>query len=125
VLLQLEATKTGTHGIKVLSGATEATVIGADFASARLFVDRTQSGQVNFNPKFPGVQDAPLASPDGRVKLHIFVDACSVEVFANEGEVVISDLVFPSDASRGVECFGAENAAKIHALDVWTLKSAW
>jgi fructan beta-fructosidase len=125
LVVELDAPKTGTQGIKVLTGAREATVIGVDFDHARLFVDRTQSGRVDFHPKFSGIHDAPLAPRDGRVKLQIFVDACSVEVFASNGEVVITDVVFPAESSRGVECFGAENATKIHSLDVWQLKSAW
>jgi sucrose-6-phosphate hydrolase SacC (GH32 family) len=125
LVVEFDVAKTGAQGIKVLTATNEATAVGVDFANARLFVDRTQSGQVDFHPKFSGVQDAPFTPRDGRVKLHVFVDASSVEVFANDGEEVITDLVFPSDASRGVEFFGAENTAKIRALDVWTLKSIW
>jgi sucrose-6-phosphate hydrolase SacC (GH32 family) len=125
LIVEFDAAKTGTQGIKVLTGAREATVIGVDFDRARLFVDRTQSGQVDFHPKFSGIHDAPLALRGGRVKLHIFVDACSVEVFASNGEVVITDLVYPSAGSRGVEIFGPADVAKISSLDVWTLKSVW
>jgi sucrose-6-phosphate hydrolase SacC (GH32 family) len=91
----------------------------------RVFTDRTQSGNVNFHPKFSGVYDAPLAARDGKVSLHIFVDACSVEVFVNNGEHVFTDLVYPSPGSRGVEFFGPESDSKITALDLWNLKSAW
>jgi sucrose-6-phosphate hydrolase SacC (GH32 family) len=125
LVVELDAAKTGTQGIKVLTGAKEATVIGMDFDHARLFVDRTQSGKVDFHPKFSGIQDAPLSPRDGRVKLHIFVDACSVEVFANDGEVVLTDLVFPSNAGLGVEFFGAENGVNVRSVELWTLRSSW
>jgi sucrose-6-phosphate hydrolase SacC (GH32 family) len=59
------------------------------------------------------------------VKLHIFVDAGSVEVFANDGERVITCLVFPSADSRGVEFFQSEKDAKISSVQAWTLKSVW
>jgi sucrose-6-phosphate hydrolase SacC (GH32 family) len=115
----------GTGGVKVLDGAGEATVIGVDRDRGRVFVDRTQSGVVNFDPKFSGVYDAPLASPKAKVSLHIFVDAGSVEVFANDGERVFTDLVFPSASSRNVEFFGTQNDARISSLNAWTLKSVW
>ena len=69
--------------------------------------------------------DAPLPVHDGRLKLHVFVDASSVEVFVNDGERVFTTLVYPSAASRGVEFFGPVTGAKITSLNVWTLKSIW
>jgi fructan beta-fructosidase len=80
---------------------------------------------VGFSQQFPGVYSAPLRDRAGKVKLHVFVDACSVEVFVNDGEKVFTVLAYPSAASRGVELFGPENRAKIGALNVWKLKSSW
>jgi sucrose-6-phosphate hydrolase SacC (GH32 family) len=123
--VELEPQSAGIEGVKVLKGDKEQTVIGVDRERGTVFVDRTQSGNVNFHPKFSGVYDAPLAARDAKVKLHIFVDACSVEVFVNDGEKVFTMLAFPSADSRGVEFFGADKSAKIRSLDVWTLKSIW
>ena len=125
IVVEFEAADSGTQGIKLLAGAKEATVIGVDRERGRWFVDRTRSGQVDFHPKFSGVHDAPLPVRDGKAKLHVFVDACSVEVFVNDGELVFTDLVFPSPASRGVEFFASAGGAKIGSADVWTLKSSW
>jgi len=80
---------------------------------------------VDFNPQFSGVQVAPLPGITGNVKLHIFVDASSVEVFVNDGERVFTDLVFPSSDSRGVEFFQSESDARVRSAQVWTLKSVW
>jgi sucrose-6-phosphate hydrolase SacC (GH32 family) len=123
--VELEPQSAGIEGVKVLKGDKEQTVIGVDRDRGTVFVDRTQSGNVNFHPKFSGVYDAPLAARDAKVKLHIFVDACSVEVFVNDGEKVFTMLAFPSADSRGVEFFGADNSVKVRSLEVWTLKSIW
>ena len=125
MLIELEPQSAGVEGVQVLKGGKEATVIGVDRSRGQVFVDRTESGVVNFHPKFPSRNDAPLNSPHGKVKFHIFVDAGSVEVFANDGEVVITDLVFPSAESRSVEFFGPTSTSKIRSLNVWTLKSVW
>jgi fructan beta-fructosidase len=114
----------GVQGIKVFKGEKEETIIGVDRDAGRVFLDRTKSGNVGFHPQFPGVQNAPLFSRTGKVKLHIFLDASSVEVFINDGESVITDLVFPSADSRGLEFFGGDSA-KIDVVQVWKLKSAW
>jgi fructan beta-fructosidase len=125
LMVEFAPRSSGTEGVKVLKSDTEATVIGVDRQRGRAFVDRTQSGNVTFHQKFSGVYDAPLAVHDGRVKLHLFVDASSVEVFVNDGERVFTSLVYPSAASRGVEFFGSMTSARITSLNVWTLKSIW
>ena len=125
LMVEFAPRSSGTEGVKVLKSDTEATVIGVDRQRGRAFVVRTQSGNVTFHQRFSGVYDAPLAVHDGRVKLHLFVDASSVEVFVNDGERVFTSLVYPSAASRGVEFFGSAASARITSLDVWTLKSIW
>lgn len=125
MIVEFDASSAGIEGLKVLKGENEATVIGVDRELGRVFTDRTQSGNVNFHPKFSGVYDSPLVARDGKVILHIFLDACSVEVFVDNGERVFTDLVYPSTGSRGVEFFGPESGSKITSLDVWDLKSAW
>jgi sucrose-6-phosphate hydrolase SacC (GH32 family) len=116
---------TGVEGLKLLKGAGEETVIGVDRNQGTVFVDRTHSGNVSFNPKFSGKYDAPLAVRDGKVKLHVFVDACSVEVFVNDGEKVFTVLVYPSAGSRGIEFFGPERGATVDSLNVWPLNTSW
>jgi len=125
LVVELAPQTSGVQGVKVLKGAKEETVIGVDRGRGQVFVDRTQSGNVNFNPQFSGVHVAPLSSIAGKVKLHIFVDASSVEVFVNDGERVFTDLIFPSADSRGVEFFQSETGAKISSVQAWTLKSVW
>lgn len=113
-------------GIVVRKGASQQTVIGFDPVKMQLFVDRTRSGDVNFDPKFPGRQTAPLKLANGQpLWLHIFVDRCSVEVFANGGERVISELIFPSPSSQGVALLSKDGNAKVQRLIIWTVKSAW
>jgi len=122
---EFEPVSQGNQGVKLFKGTREETAVGVDGDQGRVYVDRTRSGNVTFHPMFSGVQDAPLAARDSRVNLHIFVDACSIEVFVNDGERVFTELVFPFENGRGVEFFGPNEGAKISALDVWSLKSSW
>jgi fructan beta-fructosidase len=117
------ATK-GVAGVKFFKGEKEETVIAVDRDRGRISIDRTRSGNVAFHTKFPGTSSAPIAQANGRIKLHLFIDACSVEVFANDGEQVLTSLVFPSQTSRDLELFGPKGAT-ISVLDVWRLASCW
>ena len=122
---EMDAGSASTVGIKVLAGDHEETAIGADLESHTVFVDRTHSGDASFSAGFPGRQSGPLERTDGKhVLLHVFVDRSSVEVFANRGETVISDLVFPSRGSRAIKMYSVGGKTRRVKLDVWRLKSA-
>ncbi len=124
-MVEFAAASHGAQGLKVLQDGKEATVIGVDGTRGTVFVDRTQSGDVSFHPKFPGVYESPLTTPNTPVTLHVFVDTSSVEVFVNNGEQVITALVLPFAGGRGVEFFGPASGAKINSIRIWKLKSCW
>ncbi|GAA4893193.1 hypothetical protein GCM10023237_09200 [Streptomyces coeruleoprunus] len=105
-------------GLKVRTGPGEETVIGYDAGRRELYVDRTRSGAVDFSGDFPGVQRAPLAPVDGKVRLRILVDRSSVEVFGGRGEAVITDQVFPGPDSDGVRLFAEGGSALLDVARV-------
>ena len=112
-------------GLKVRAGDGEETVIGFDATARELYVDRSRSGNVGFNGSFPGVQRAPLAARNGKVELRILVDWSSVEVFADRGQTVITDQIFPSDGSEGIELFADGGSARLDSLKIRPLRSSW
>ena len=111
-------------GLRVRVGPDAYTTIGYGVKARTLYVDRTRSGEVAFNPAFPAVHTAALQPVDGRVRLHILIDRASVEVFANDGLVVFSEQVFPSDDSNGLELFVDGEQVQLRALDIWQLAPA-
>jgi len=126
IIADLDSSNSAEAGIRVRKGKDEATTIGVDWAKQEVFVDRTRSVDTAFDPKFPGRHAGPLLPVGGeRVKLHIFVDRSSVEVFVNNGATVISDAIFPSRDSQGIELYSSGGQARIVKLEVWTLQSAW
>nr|BFD89831.1 hypothetical protein KitaXyl93_11910 [Kitasatospora sp. Xyl93] len=113
-----------TFGLKVRTGPGQETVIGYDTANQRLYVDRTRSGAVDFDPDFPGIQTAPLKpQEDGRIHIRVVVDWSSVEVFGGQGEAVITDQVFPDPGSQGVQLFAEGGSARLDTLTLWHLGS--
>jgi len=105
-----DAAETGIH---VRTGAGEQTTIGYDTDAGKLFIDRTRSGQTSFHPRFSERHDAPLAARNGQISLRILLDACSVEVFADDGALVMTDLIFPSVGSCGLSVYAIGGSAKI------------
>jgi fructan beta-fructosidase len=111
-------------GFRVCVGAKEATTIGYNVKQAKLFVDRTHSGQSDFHPGFASLHLADLILNKDIFRLHIFVDRTSVEVFGNDGLVVFSENIFPSEQSQGLELFTEGGAVTLKSLDVYQLNPA-
>jgi fructan beta-fructosidase len=125
IVAEFEVGTAAELGLKVRTGEGEETVIGIDARARQLFVDRTRSGQVGFHPEFSGRHTAALPIEDGRVRLHAFVDWSSVEVFAADGQVVVTDQIFPAFESDGVELYARGGTAHLVSLDAWPLDSIW
>ena len=106
-------------------GAGQYTQIGYDTTTHAVYIDRTNSGDVSFDPTFSGVQTAPLALHHGQLRLRILVDASSVEVFVDRGEVVLTDQIFPDATSTGVSTFADGGSAILARLTAWHLRSIW
>jgi fructan beta-fructosidase len=107
--------------VTVCGNGEHGTVIGYDAKKREMFVDRGKSsvGPV-FHKDFSPRQAVPLtAGTDGKIRLHIFVDQSSVEVFGNDGVAVMTDCIFPSAQSRRLSSSGPVS------LEVWKMKSIW
>ncbi|WP_104044387.1 glycoside hydrolase family 32 protein [Arthrobacter sp. ZGTC412] len=103
------------------SDASKGIVLSYDTASAQLVLDRRQSGNTGFHGKFASVESVPVDLENGVLKLLIVVDHCSVEVFAQGGAVVLTDLVFPDTDSPENWLSVEEGSATILKLAVSTL----
>ncbi|MCY9033175.1 GH32 C-terminal domain-containing protein [Bacillus inaquosorum] len=113
-------------GFKVRTGENQFTKVGYDRKNTKLFVDRSESGNVTFNPTFnTGIQTAPLKPVNGTIKMRIFVDRSSVEVFGNDGQQVITDIILPDRSSKGLELYAENGGVKLKSLTIYPLKKVW
>lgn len=112
-------------GIKVRKSQHESTIIGYDSKRSSLYIDRRNSGDISFHPEFSTLHEAQLAAEDGKITLHIFVDWSSVEVFANDGKLVQTDLIFPGESSNGLELFIENGSVLLHSLSLYEYSSIW
>jgi sucrose-6-phosphate hydrolase SacC (GH32 family) len=112
-------------GWRVLAKDGTFTSIGFDKVKGVVFVDRTRSGTIGFNRHFPARTQAPLKLNGNTLLLNVIVDRDSVEVFAGDGRVTMTNLVFaPADANR-LEFFANGGKVGVVSASLWKLKSAW
>ena len=113
-----------SFGFKVPKGGGTQTVVGYDNAAQQMFIDRRGAGFATI-PHFNELYQAPLPASHGRVKLRLFLDWSSVELFGNDGEAVITAQTLADPQRGGLELFAIGGAAKLVALKIYPLKSVW
>ncbi len=125
ITVEFEAQSAISYGLVIQSSPEERTTVSYDVDKEMLFVDRTVSGDNSFSESFATVQEAPLKMKNGQLKLQIFVDTSSIEVFANDGEVVVTSLFFPSETTKKLSLFSNEGKTNVRSLNLTELVSIW
>ncbi|NBC04221.1 MAG: glycoside hydrolase family 32 protein, partial [Bacteroidetes bacterium] len=125
MIVEIEPGDAETVGINMREAENQRTVIGYDSVNQSVFVDRNHSGESGFFEGFEQRNDAPVNLSDGTVKIRIFVDWSSVEVFVNDGSRVITKRIFPDPESIGVSAFADGGSASITNIEFWPLESIW
>lgn len=108
-------------GFCVRVGADEAATIACDGLGQTINVDRSRSGQVDFKDGFAAVHSAPRIGAPDILKLHILIDRFSIEVFADDGQIVMTESIFPSPESLRVAMFAEGGPVELTRLDIYDL----
>jgi fructan beta-fructosidase len=111
-------------GFRLRKSKVAETLVGFDALHHEVYVDRTRSGEVSFSKDFPGRHSAKLEQ-NLSIKLHVFVDRSSVEVFANDGERVLSERIYPPPGSDGIELYSHGSGGRVVSLTIWRLNPIW
>lgn len=125
VNLEFEKQTSNSFGIVLQSSENEKTVIRYDVERELIAVDRTNAGDNSFSESFAAVQEAPLKMENEKINLQIFVDASSIELFANDGKVVSTSLIFPNQPYEKVVLFSNEGDTQVSLLKLTELDSIW
>jgi sucrose-6-phosphate hydrolase SacC (GH32 family) len=131
IVLEVKAGDWRETGVRLSNGAGEEVIVGVARASTspqpggdlEVFVDRRASRLTPFHKEYPGRHAGPVAWRDGTITLRILFDRSIVEVFANDGETVVTDRVFPTQPLDRVELL--PHGAPRPAARMWTLGSVW
>lgn len=123
---KLPETKAGNFGIELSNSEGEKYRIGYDIARNQFYSDRTEAGSNTFSKTFAsGVHVAQRISENGTVKMHLFFDNTSAELFADGGSVAMTELFFPNHIFNQIHVFaGAETPIMVKAKG-WELKNIW
>jgi fructan beta-fructosidase len=126
LLMEFKIISADFFGIRFIWGEHSLVDLGIDIQLKRIFLDRRNSGVIDFNENFAAVHYAPLIIPNSKkINLRVIVDSCSIEIFANNGEAVITDLIFPEEQGIKTSLFSVGGKVLVKLLQIFTLKNIW
>lgn len=73
----------------------EELIIGFDKGQNQYFIDRTKSGETSFQRDFAAKHSAPRFAASNKINLSLIIDNSSVELFADDGLTVMTEIFFP------------------------------
>ncbi|MBS1596846.1 MAG: glycoside hydrolase family 32 protein [Bacteroidetes bacterium] len=114
-------------GIYIAAGKNNKLVIGYDAKEQKLFMDRTNAGDISFNKKFGELSkyETKISLKENELRLHIFFDQSVVEVFANGGERVMTMQLFPEEAYQEITLYSEQGSNTFQDVKVWKMGSIW
>ena len=99
--------------------------IGYDGTNQQFFSNRMKAGKADFSEVFANaVHIAPRIRKDSLLKLHLYIDIASAELFADNGEVVMTDIFFPENGFSNIS-LKSEGKVEIQSGTIYELSSVW
>jgi fructan beta-fructosidase len=125
LLLEFSADGYNDLSVELTNAQGDVYAVGYDPSVNEFFSDRTQTGNTDFSDVFAkSLHTAPRILEDSIVKLHLFFDVASAELFADDGTVVITDIYFPDTPMTKIK-IKTGGKVDIKSGSLYSLKSIW
>lgn len=102
----------------------ERLVVGFDKKLNQYFIDRTKSGKVDFKKGFAAKHAAPRISVNRKMNLSVIVDESSIELFADDGITVMTEIFFPEKPYNQIH-INSIDGILFKKIEYIPLKSIW
>lgn len=122
--LFMSSEKLGSFTVTLSNDRGEKVVIGYDQGANHYFIDRTSSGQTNFEKGFANKHTAPRLSARPDMDVMLYIDNSSVELFADHGLSVMTEIFFPNSLLSDITIHTSGDF-KLKTLKFSPLKRIW
>jgi fructan beta-fructosidase len=112
-------------GLELYNSKGENLLIGYDKTKGEFYVNRTNAGNSDFSKDFSGIHVAPFALNVSAVAMHLIIDVASVELFAMNGKVVMTEIFFPIERFSGIRLYSKNGNVQLDSGSVYNLNSIW
>ncbi len=114
---------TATIEIILSNSLNEKTILGFERSTNQFYVDRTASGKIDFSADFAFKIFGKRLVDGDDFPLHLFFDVSSVELFADNGLTVFTELFFPNENYTQIEI--KTSHADLQTANAWELRGIW
>lgn len=112
-------------GVELYNSKGENLLIGFDKAKGLFFINREHAGSSGFSEDYSGIHTAPCVPEGNKTDMHLVIDAASVELFAADGKIAMTEIFFPSESFSGIRLFGRNGEVQLGSGKVHMLNSIW
>jgi len=121
IKVEFDLTKTTAKsiGLKIRGANQEETAVMYHIENQKLILDCTKSGKEE-----DGIRRTMLEA-NQVLSLRVFIDRSSIEVFANDGQAVMTSRIYPTEERLGIELFAENGDAQVMDFTFWNLKDIW
>jgi len=102
----------------------EKIIAGYSGITKQVFIDRTLSGNSSFSKGFASVVKAPYVASEV-LKIRMFIDAASAELFVDDGKLVMTTLFFPNENYSKLRLFSGSENVLLGKAEFNELASIW
>lgn len=92
------------------------------FSDSVVFIDRSKSGLVDFEAGFGKRHVGTLVGKGAALAIDLFVDASSIELFVNKGELVMTEILFPTSPYTKLTASGGSGEVQ---ATIYPMQAIW
>ncbi|MCK8494571.1 glycoside hydrolase family 32 protein [Spirosoma sp. RP8] len=109
--LELTAPATADFSVVLANKQGNELVVGYDKKANTYYIDRSKSGKIDFEKGFGKRHTAPRLSADANLSMTLLADVASVELFADGGLTVMTEIFFPESDMTQLSIKSAQGIA--------------
>lgn len=122
IKIEMDTAENRDIGIEIGNCTGKNIRIGYDVEDGCLYVDRSNSGETSFKSGFARRNKVKVDKMLKNLEMEIFMDKASVEVFFNNGQYVMTQIIFPSEDYNMIKIF-SDNKTEIKNFDIRKINS--
>ncbi|MTH54978.1 glycoside hydrolase family 32 protein [Bacillus mangrovi] len=111
-------------GFRFRTSKDTETLVGYHVPREELIIDRTASSGAPFHDFYPSIDRVSMPPVQSTVKIHLFLDSCSIEVFGNGGKLAMTHLLFPDGSHYEAELYSVGGEIIVKRLDCFELAAS-
>ena len=124
--IDLKKTTANSFGIKLQNDLGENLLVKFNKSEGAMYVDRTNSRKNKFSDDFfKKIHSAPVNFEKEKMNVRLIIDAASIEIFINNGELSFTSIFFPSKNFDVISLFANNGTCNIIKSKIFSLNSIW